>query len=268
MTRKGANMELTETDLNDLAAFFGRRLDVNLTPTPAPQTRAEERQRAMAWLLTLEEAQEHGKLSALVLRISRKFPDDRNLQEACGILMDPGRSSDRVAGLVFLAAGAVGAAGMLVGAGLIVAAVATGASFSDVASMSRISVEPAMEVVGASEEAMTPNRAVLTAFTGRCTRPDGGRVGYWYAGRRNPGGVGQIATFDRAVNVRVDFPDRHNDFDARSHIECVLQPGDHVRISGEPILVPGGAWWVPLYTGDLETPARTAGIAHRDGHSG
>ncbi|MEZ4320274.1 MAG: hypothetical protein R3F61_22535 [Myxococcota bacterium] len=247
-------MELTDTDLSDLAAFFGRRLDVTLTPTPAPRTAAEERQRAMAWLLALEEAQDHGKLSALLYRISRKFPDDRNLQEACSLLTDPGRSSDRAAGLVFLAAGGVGAAGMLGATAIAAALFFTGLPTETPLLMADISttapLAPALEIVGESP-AEAPGRLEVPVPTGRCTSPDGGLVGYWYAGSTRPGRVGRVVTFDRAVNVRVDYPDTHNDFDTRSHIECVLQPGDHVKLSAAPILVPGGRYWVPLTTGDL-----------------
>jgi len=258
-------MELTDSDLSDLAAFFGRRLDVRLTPTPAARTDAQARQRAMAWLLTLEEAQDRGHLSALLLKISRRFPDDPNLQEACALLIEPGRSSDRAAGLVFLAAGAAGVAGLLASGVGLTAAVVTG--FIPPAEPTFTSLTPAIEVVGNSP-VDSPIRHESAAPVGRCTNPDAAQVGYWYAGSQYPGGVGSTVPFDRAVNVRVDYPDHHNRFDARSHIECVIQPGDRVRISREPVLVPGNRYWVPLVSGDLVAPKRTASAPKPETHSG
>jgi len=76
-------------------------------------------------------------------------------------------------------------------------------------------------------------------------------VGYWYAGDTAPGIAGETVTVPHAVNVRADYPDVHNNFDARAHINCVLQEGDVVRLSKDPILVPADRYWIPLVNGDL-----------------
>ena len=86
---------------------------------------------------------------------------------------------------------------------------------------------------------------------GRCTAEPGEVVGYWYAGRNAPGSAGQTITMDRSVNVRADYPDAHNGYDARSPVRCVLKAGDQLVLTQAPISVPGGAYWVPLVTGDL-----------------
>ncbi len=245
-------MELTDTDINDLAAFFGRRLDPQLTPTPAPRTAAEERQRAMAWVLTLEDARDRGHLSALLLKIHRRFPDDANLQAATQLLLEPGRNSDRAAGLVFVAAGAAGV--LVFGTAVLGGAIAAlGLGLGEPqGQFSAVAVEPAMEIVGAvdDEDSERPHRFEIPASTGRCTAPDAGRVGWWYAGATPPGAAGSRMTMPFDVNVRVDFPGEHNGFDKRSHIACVLHENDVIRL-GEPLLVPGNRYWVPLYTGDL-----------------
>ena len=56
---------------------------------------------------------------------------------------------------------------------------------------------------------------------------------------------------DQAVNVRADYPDGANDYNARTELRCALLAGDHVHLSAAPILVPGDRYWVPLHAGDL-----------------
>lgn len=86
---------------------------------------------------------------------------------------------------------------------------------------------------------------------GRCTTEDDGVVGYWYAGADAPGQAGEVLVMDYSVNVRADYPDHHNAYDARAAVRCQLAAGDKVRLTAPPIHVPGDAYWVPLYNGDL-----------------
>jgi len=86
---------------------------------------------------------------------------------------------------------------------------------------------------------------------GRCTLKEGGIVGYWYAGRTAPAAAGDTLVMPNSVNVRADYPDSHNGFDARTALRCTLAEGDRVRLTADPIAVPGGAFWVPLHSGDL-----------------
>ena len=91
-----------------------------------------------------------------------------------------------------------------------------------------------------------------TAYhNGRCTTQDDGVVGYWYAGADAPGQAGEVLVMDYSVNVRADYPDHHNAYDARATVRCQLAAGDKVRLTAPPIHVPGDAYWVPLYNGDL-----------------
>ena len=67
----------------------------------------------------------------------------------------------------------------------------------------------------------------------------------------DPAQAGDTLIMPNSVNVRADYPDAHNDFDARTALRCTLAAGDKVRLSSDPIAVPGGAFWVPLHSGDL-----------------
>jgi len=63
--------------------------------------------------------------------------------------------------------------------------------------------------------------------------------------------VGQTITMDQAINVRADYPDHDNGYDARTPLRCLLRAGDRIRLSTPPVLVPGDRFWVPLRAGDL-----------------
>lgn len=96
-----------------------------------------------------------------------------------------------------------------------------------------------------------PKVAPAATPAGRCKTKEGGFVGYWYAGEANPGRVGQIVTMDRSANVRETYPHKDNGYDFSSSLRCSLVPGDKVRISGAPIAVDGGSYWVPLLATDF-----------------
>jgi hypothetical protein len=55
----------------------------------------------------------------------------------------------------------------------------------------------------------------------------------------------------RSANVRATRPDPSNGWNFQSTMRCSVMAGDRLRISGEPVLVNGEAWWVPLQSGDL-----------------
>ena len=117
-------------------------------------------------------------------------------------------------------------------------------------------VEPAVQA-SVAEPTRAPAASGWTGrqvgwANGRCTAAKSGAVvGYWYAGAVAPGQAGSTIEIDSSVNVRADYPDRHNDYDARSDVRCVLKAGDLVRLSKDPIMVPGDRYWVPLVSGDL-----------------
>lgn len=125
-----------------------------------------------------------------------------------------------------------------------------------------------LDAAKAAKEAPTTTEAVVEAapepapvaqpaamqsahHKGRCTTADQGIVGYWYAGDAAPGARGATITIDAWVNVRADYPDTHNGFEKRAPVRCALRPGDRVKLSAAPILVPGDRYWVPLRSGDL-----------------
>jgi hypothetical protein len=93
----------------------------------------------------------------------------------------------------------------------------------------------------------------LARHHGRCTTAEGGIVGYWYAGAESPGKLGEIITMRSWANVRADMPGPHNRYNARAEERCALIEGDRVRLTAEPIQIAGGAYWVPLRSGDLVT---------------
>ena len=104
-------------------------------------------------------------------------------------------------------------------------------------------------------EATAPPTVTTANEVGRCTLKEGGVVGYWYAGENRPGASGQTITMEYSVNVRADYPDAHNGFNARSPVRCGLLTGDTVKLSQDPILVPGDRYWVPILSGDLVAEA-------------
>jgi hypothetical protein len=89
-------------------------------------------------------------------------------------------------------------------------------------------------------------------WNGRCTyEKDGDFIGYWYAGGDLPGAQGETVEVTMGVNVRMDYPGLHNDFDKRAKVRCILKRGDKVKLTQAAILVPPDKYWVPLYHGDL-----------------
>lgn len=115
----------------------------------------------------------------------------------------------------------------------------------------------AVRTVPATPPEAAPAKATVAPdpanHSGRCTLEGGGIVGYWYAGRSAPAAAGDTLVMPNSVNVRTDYPDTHNGFDARTALRCTLAEGDRIRLTADPIAVPGGAFWVPLHSGDLLT---------------
>ena len=88
--------------------------------------------------------------------------------------------------------------------------------------------------------------------TGRCTTDEGGLVGYWYAGSEKPGEKGDIITVDRTAFVRADYPDSHNQYNARAAVRCSVLEGDKLLLQEAPVAVPGDAYWIPVYSGTIQ----------------
>ncbi len=83
-----------------------------------------------------------------------------------------------------------------------------------------------------------------------CKGEPGQVVGYWYSGEIDPGELGGVFTVVAGVNVREQMPSAANDF-GLTPVVCTLGDGWKVRIGMEPVLIPGGVYWVPFRPEDL-----------------
>ncbi|MCB9781267.1 MAG: hypothetical protein H6742_22055 [Alphaproteobacteria bacterium] len=110
------------------------------------------------------------------------------------------------------------------------------------------STEPASKPVRTASIAPTATHTAAAVPAG-CDGAPGQVVGYWYAGRTSPGAKGDVITLDQAVNVRADYPDRHNGYDSSARVQCTLGAGARFELAEAPIHVPGDAYWVPLVAG-------------------
>ncbi len=273
-------MDLTDREIRELALFFAKRMDtsLNLLDPTDPPPRGDPRQ---AWVEKLTEARDTGYLERLTKRVARVDPDDENLQSACEILVTPGARLESfaigaafVGGTGILLVSIAAAAGILAAAAMLdtterIVEISPAPGEEVFAMADDESVEPEIEEsyeepiitvepeVAAVQATPTKKRAAKRAAKRakkrfeRCAAKGGEIVGYWYAGESTPGDLGQYVTVSHATNVRADYPDVHNNFDARTNINCVLQEGDVVRLSRKPILVPADRYWIPLLSGDL-----------------
>lgn len=294
-------MQLSETDLRDLAAFLARRVTTSFEPfdpTDAPPPVASA---ADVWLVVLREAQARGNMSSLAARIRAVKPLDATLQEACRLLAGPSEQGEMGAALL-VAVAAVGL-GTLTLTSVVVAgslllleahgetsavttaisaprraeglpdpgddrsgAVASNAA-ADPSGHDVVAVAARVED-GPPEPSPEPGAGSLVDSVrghGKCRGRPGEAVGYWYAGRLSPGRVGDLVDLDRSVNVRVAYPEEANGWSSRTRIACVLAPGDRVRISRDPHVLRGGHVWVPLLDGDLRSRDEEVEVASLDG---
>lgn len=269
-------MDLSASELRELATFFAKRLTPELEPLD-PTRPPRPGDPDAAWLRKLEEAQARGELPELARRIGRASRGDETLEEACRLL-----AQDRGLGVESLTLGAVIAGGAAVAwvaitvAGLFLGA--AGMAGADLSADPAVALQPqsvdretvALQPQSVDQEAVAlqPQSApaadeeepvrLAEAQVGEAqveepvapttpqVRVADGCSGYWYAGGERPGQAGEEVVLSHAVNVRADYPDRHNAYDARAPVRCVLQQGERVRLTRDPILVPGGKWWVPL----------------------
>ena len=81
----------------------------------------------------------------------------------------------------------------------------------------------------------------------RCNIEGSGEIiGYWYAGANPPEVMNGWTIIPHGMNVRLDYPERHNAYNAKASVSCVLFPNMEVPVLDEPILVAGGKYWVAL----------------------
>lgn len=114
--------------------------------------------------------------------------------------------------------------------------------------------EPASASPSVAAEPPAASGPVVKLSSGACAGAAirDGRIGYAFAGSEAP--VVRDATWRPAssVNVRIDYPDEHNGFDARATVVCAAPKGALVELAGEAIAVPGGAFWLPV--ADVRSP--------------
>ena len=265
-------------DRRALAADAGLRPDRDPMAAPGP-----------AWLTLLGQAHAQGRLRLLAHAVARRAPDDDNLRGVCQVLTGsatPGTVPlwDHPRTAPALAAVAVALLGLTAVVAfrdpapadidvVLAAAPVAPAAPTPGAEPGLVAIEGGATPAGASKPwkagnpldtpraaapeatptpAAPPRAAAPAHYEGRCTVKGGGIVGYWYAGDAAPAQAGGLLVMPHSVNVRADYPDQHNDFDARAPLRCQLAEGDRVRLTADPIAVPGGAFWVPLHSGDLQ----------------
>lgn len=277
-------MDLADDELRDLAAFCARRF-----PSPTEQAQIAARagvpflpqeDPAAAWRGLLHEAQEADGLGRLARVLAAAAPEDRNLQEACAVLVTGDRGVFSRAPVVFVGALLLG--GLLAGAWWWSVEREEGASATSAAMAARPVPPPAGPAARTVADPAAAAPAVVTdppvvahppvadapavahppvaasavaaptsaAGTTGCDALTGEVVGYWYAGAAAPGAVGEVVTLDRDARVRADYPRAENQHDARAAERCVLSRGMRVRLSHAPIDASHGHWWVPYAPGD------------------
>jgi hypothetical protein len=93
--------------------------------------------------------------------------------------------------------------------------------------------------------------AAAPTVSARCLGAPGAVVGWWYAGTSSPGVQGATIRLVGSVNVRDDYPREENQYSMRSTVLCWLSAGTQQRLSGAPVDIGRGQWWVPVAGGDL-----------------
>jgi hypothetical protein len=268
-------MLFSENERRELAAFFAKRFSepsvrTMLARQAGIKEDAETAAPDIAWERLITTAQNRRKLPKLAIVASKTDTTDQNLQAVCNLLGARARIvRNRVIGVAAAASLALsfGIAGFNLGtddsnATLVAIETVPGTpAVAEVIAPEIVEAIPAIEVV----EPEPTGPAYVTAHTppterengsvwrnGRCTyEKDGDFIGYWYAGGDFPGVQGETVEVTMGVNVRMDYPGLHNDFDKRAKVRCILKRGDKVKLTQAAILVPPDKYWVPLYHGDL-----------------
>ena len=283
-------MLFSESECRELAEFFAKRFsEPSIRSMLANQAGLKEISKADtptdAWEQLITTAQNRRKLPKLAIVASKTDQDDQNLQAVCNLLGARSRIiRNRVSGIAAAAALALGfgMAGFSLGndtdaqvvadlnSGIPSVAEDMAIEPSTEGALASASPAPIDETVEAIEvvEIDLPDPSepgYVNAHTppeerhngpawrnGRCTyEKDGDFVGYWYAGAEMPGRQGETIQVKMGVNVRKDYPGRHNEFNKRAKVRCIVKRGDTIKLTAAPILVPPDKYWVPLYHGDI-----------------
>ena len=283
-------MLFSESECRELAEFFAKRFsEPSIRSMLANQAGLKDISKADtptdAWEQLITTAQNRRKLPTLAIVASKTDQDDQNLQAVCNLL---GARSRIIRNRV---TGAAAAAVLALGFGMAGFSLGNDSDARMVADLNsetpqmaeEVVIEPSADdiLVAAGtipvdevvetvevEELNLPDPSdpgYVNAHTppgerhngpawrnGRCTyEKDGDFIGYWYAGAEMPGRQGETIEVKMGVNVRKDYPGRHNDFNKRAKVRCIVKRGDSIKLTAAPILVPPDKYWVPLYHGDI-----------------
>lgn len=265
-------MDLDDATRRDFAAFLARRhpgADTLARVAREAGVEAPSEAGIAGWEALLVRAEGSGRLPALVDAAGRGLEGDANF-DAVRALVAPPAPGPRI-GLAIGAAvvAAVTVVGVVGGAVLWRASPTEDAGSPAAASPAVAAASPAVAPVAPPappappavapptppEPAPAPATPAPVASSARpspgCAAPDGARVGWWYAGKEDPGPAGTTWTLRAAANVRSDYPNADNGFSMRGRVQCVLPAGTAQRLSHAPVNIGNGHWWVPVYGGDL-----------------
>jgi len=270
-------MLFSDNECRELAAFFAKRFsEPSVRSMLARQAGLKEDDEspepAVAWERLITTAQNRRKLTKLAIVAAKTDATDQNLQAVCNLLGARSRIiRNRAIGIAAAAclAATFGIAGFNLGTdegdqtlAAIETPPAADAGVEEVAVADIAMVEEPEEIV----EPIEPSGPAYTTLhtppderpngpawrNGRCTYSnEGDFIGYWYAGAELPGRQGEVVEVKMGVNVRMDYPGRHNEFNTRAKVRCILKRGDKVKLTDSAILVPPDKYWVPIYHGDL-----------------
>ncbi len=273
-------MLFSENECRELAAFFAKRFsEPSVRTMLARQAGIKEEldgeQPDRAWEQLITTAQNRRKLPKLAIVAAKTDATDQNLQAVCNLLGARSRivrNRSIAAAAAAVLAVSFGYAGFTIGTDDTPQPLADSSApvaepavvDAETDAVAETAPEPAIETV-AEAPAEPAGPAYVTAHTppkerpngpawrdGRCTYDKPGDfIGYWYAGADLPGRKGELAEVKLGVNVRMDYPGLHNDFNTRAKVRCILKRGDKVKLSDAAIFVPPDKYWVPLYHGDL-----------------
>ena len=142
-------MELTHSEMHELAVFFAKRVTLGLQPLD-PMDPPPPGDPVRRWLERLANAQRNQSLPILARRVADAVPDDSSLQTACRLL-EGERDGEALMAALILAGGAAATLGAVsvAGAVLALATLATAAT----AATTSLEGEPEQAVV--TQELMT-----------------------------------------------------------------------------------------------------------------
>jgi len=285
-------MLFSETERQELAAFFAKRFsDPTVRSMLAKRAGVKDGDSAdgpsEAWDSLILQAQRRRKLSRLAQEASRMDLSDQNLQAVCNLLGARARTVRNRAiagGLAAVVALGFGLGGWMLGADE-VSEVAVTAPPATVEAVEFVAVSPTPvaaptqpAVVAKPEKKLSPRETRRLARiearknrpptgpawrNGRCTYDKPGQfIGYWYGSKGFSASQGDLVDVSISVNVRKDYPSGKNGFNKQAPVRCILRRGDKVKLTGAPIEVARGHYWVPLYHGDLvvEAPEEVAAL--------